>query len=147
MRIARRSTQVCTTSGSSPASAQQLAAAPRLGLALVGEVDVDPAGEEVLRVPLALAVPEQHQGRGDAVQPARGARAGHGAGPERRRGLADPDPVVQLAGGRGGPGAQLAVEHLDQAVVRGHSLGRPATGPQRPHALPPEALAQPVRRR
>ena len=41
--------------------AQQLAAAARLGLALRGEADVDPAGEEVLLVPVALAVPEQDQ--------------------------------------------------------------------------------------
>ena len=61
VRIARRSTLVCTTSGSRSVLAQQLAAAPGLGLALGGQVDVDPAGEQVLRVPLALAVPEQHQ--------------------------------------------------------------------------------------
>jgi hypothetical protein len=29
---------------------------------LVGQVDVDPAGEEVLQVPLALAVAKQHEG-------------------------------------------------------------------------------------
>ena len=42
---------------------QELAAAPGLRLALVGQVDVDPAGEQVLRVPLALPVTEQHQRR------------------------------------------------------------------------------------
>ena len=61
--IARRSSEVCTTSGSRPGSRQQLAAGLGLGAALVGQVDVDPAGEEVLRVPVALAVAEQHQGR------------------------------------------------------------------------------------
>ena len=40
----------------------QLAAAHRLGPALLGQVDVDPAGEEVLGVPVALAVAEQDQG-------------------------------------------------------------------------------------
>ena len=40
----------------------QRAAALRLGPALVAQRDVDPAGEEVLGVPLALAVAEQDQG-------------------------------------------------------------------------------------
>ena len=62
MVIARRWSEVCTTSGRSPASTQQLTAADRLGAALLGQVDVDPAGEEVLGVPLALAVAEQDQG-------------------------------------------------------------------------------------
>ena len=47
--------------GQDPRVAQLLAAAQRLGPALVGEVDVDPAGEEVLGVPDALAVAEQDQ--------------------------------------------------------------------------------------
>jgi hypothetical protein len=34
-----------------------------LGLAPVGQVDVDPAGEAVLEVPLALAVAQQDQAR------------------------------------------------------------------------------------
>ena len=49
---------------------EQLAAADRLGAALVGQVDVDPAGEEVLGVPLALAVAEQDQGVGHSTAPA-----------------------------------------------------------------------------
>jgi hypothetical protein len=40
----------------------QLTAAAGLGLTLRGQVDVDPAGEEVLGVPFALAVPQQYQG-------------------------------------------------------------------------------------
>ena len=40
---------------------EQLAAAPGLGLALGREVDVDPPGEEVLLVPVALPVAEQHE--------------------------------------------------------------------------------------
>ena len=39
--------------------AELLTAADRLGAALVGQRDVDPAGEEVLGVPVALAVAEQ----------------------------------------------------------------------------------------
>src|SRR5690606_26601787 len=33
----------------------------RLGLPLGGQVHIDPTGEEVLGVPLAFAVPQQHQ--------------------------------------------------------------------------------------
>ena len=40
---------------------EQLPAAHGLAAALVGQVDVDPAGEEVLGVPLALAVAEQDE--------------------------------------------------------------------------------------
>ena len=39
----------------------QLAAAHRLGATLLGEVDVDPAGEEVLLVPVGLAVAQQDE--------------------------------------------------------------------------------------
>ncbi|SHW84462.1 Uncharacterised protein [Mycobacteroides abscessus subsp. abscessus] len=42
---------------------QQLPAANGFGPALVSEVDVDPTGEQVLLVPLALAVTQQDQGR------------------------------------------------------------------------------------
>jgi hypothetical protein len=42
--------------------AQQLAAPAGLVLAPRRQVHVDPAGEQVLRVPLALAVAEQHEG-------------------------------------------------------------------------------------
>ncbi len=91
--MARLSSEVWTTSGSRPASAQQLAAAARLGHPLLGQVDVDPAGEQVLGVPLALAVAEQDQR-------VRGARDRHG-------------PILPHAGGlrparpRGpGPGAR-----------------------------------------
>jgi len=41
----------------------QFAAATRLGLALRRQIDVDPAGETILEVPLALAVAEQDQAR------------------------------------------------------------------------------------
>ena len=44
--------------------AQELARPDALGAALVVERDVDPPGEEVLGVPLALAVAEQDQGVG-----------------------------------------------------------------------------------
>ncbi len=44
-----------------PLGLDQLAAAARLGLALGGQVDVDPAGEAVLEVPLALAVAEEDE--------------------------------------------------------------------------------------
>ena len=40
---------------------QELAAGPGLGLAGRGQVDVDPAREQVLGVPGRLAVAEQHQ--------------------------------------------------------------------------------------
>jgi hypothetical protein len=52
---------------------QQLPAAPGLRLAGLGQVHVHPAGEQVLQVPVALAVPEQDQGGGGfshAVNPA-----------------------------------------------------------------------------
>ena len=38
-----------------------LAGAPGLGLALSGEVNVNPAGEPVVEIPLALAVAQQDQ--------------------------------------------------------------------------------------
>ena len=50
--------------GEQPGLTHQLAAALGLGAALLGQVDVDPAGEEVLGVPVALAVAEQDQGVG-----------------------------------------------------------------------------------
>jgi hypothetical protein len=37
------------------------AGAPGLGLALSGEVDVNPAGKAVVEIPLALAVAQQDQ--------------------------------------------------------------------------------------
>ena len=73
MRIARICSEVCTTSGSRSFSVEQLAAAHRLGLALLGQVDVHPAGEQVLEVPGALPVAEQDQGR-HAAQPTAAAR-------------------------------------------------------------------------
>ena len=42
-----------------PLGLQQLAGPLRLGLALVGQVDVGPAGEEVLLVPDALAMTQE----------------------------------------------------------------------------------------
>src|SRR5699024_10494037 len=49
--------------------AQLLAATQGLRAALLGQVDVDPAGEEVLGVPQALAVAEQDErvGHGSSV--------------------------------------------------------------------------------
>ena len=41
---------------------EQLTATSGLGLALGVQIDVDPAGEQVLRVPLTLAVAKQDQG-------------------------------------------------------------------------------------
>ena len=74
---------------------EQLTAPARLGRALLGQADVDPAGEEVLLVPVALAVPEQDEGgvlvvaRAHAAEPARnGVRAvgvsAYGRLPEER---------------------------------------------------------------
>jgi hypothetical protein len=40
---------------------QFLSGGARLGNALLGEIDVAPAGEEVLQIPLALAVTDEHQ--------------------------------------------------------------------------------------
>jgi len=40
----------------------QLASVPGLGTALLGQRHIDPAGEEILRIPFALAVAEQHKG-------------------------------------------------------------------------------------
>src|SRR3954454_7997751 len=45
---------------------QELATAPRLGFAGGRQTDVHPSGEQVLRIPLALAVTEQHQRRHEA---------------------------------------------------------------------------------
>jgi hypothetical protein len=57
--------------GHEAAVADELSRPFGFGAALVGEVDVDPAGEQVLGVPLALAVAEQDQ----AVRSTHGRRA------------------------------------------------------------------------
>ncbi len=54
-----------------PGLGDQLAAASRLGLALGRQVDIDPSGEAIFKIPLALAVAEQDQAR-------------HSVGPWRR---------------------------------------------------------------
>ena len=54
-----------------PAAAQILAALARLVAALFGQVDVDPAREQVLQVPGALAVAEHHERVRHAIPPAR----------------------------------------------------------------------------
>ena len=41
---------------------KEFSTADRLGDTLLIEVDVDPSGEEVLRIPLTLAVAEQDEG-------------------------------------------------------------------------------------
>ncbi len=61
VRIARTCTDVWTMSGSTPAAREIRAAAPGFLATMVGEVDVDPPGEEVLQVPVALAVAQQHE--------------------------------------------------------------------------------------
>ena len=60
--MARVRTEVCRIRRSrSSLGGQELAAGPGLGLAGRGQVDVDPAREEVLGVPGGLAVAEQDQ--------------------------------------------------------------------------------------
>src|SRR5690606_36671133 len=54
----------------------QLTAGGRLLTALVREVDVHPAGEQVLRIPFALAVAEQHECVGHALSLRGSARPG-----------------------------------------------------------------------
>ena len=56
----------------------QLAALRRLGLALGGQVDVHPAGEAVLQVPLALAMAQQDEGRQGRITPEAEALSGLG---------------------------------------------------------------------
>ncbi|BAW92153.1 phosphopantothenoylcysteine decarboxylase/phosphopantothenate/cysteine ligase [Actinomyces sp. Chiba101] len=71
----------------------------RLGAALLGQGDIDPTGEQVLRIPFALAVAEQHKGvsHGPILPGARAAREapgpirvirnwGQGPGGQRRSG-------------------------------------------------------------
>ncbi len=60
VRIARLRREVWTTSGMRSAS-RALAGALALGTALLGEGDIDPAGEEVLLVPFAFAVARQDE--------------------------------------------------------------------------------------
>ena len=60
--IARVSTRGVQDVGQQPRLAQQLARARGFGLAELGEPDVHPTGEQVLLVPFAVAVAEQHQG-------------------------------------------------------------------------------------
>ena len=63
MRIARIWTEVCRTSGSRSASRSNRTTAHRLSGTHVGQVDVHPPGEQILRIPVALPVTEQHQRR------------------------------------------------------------------------------------
>ena len=44
-----------------PSALQQPAGLARFVAALLGQVDVDPAGEQVLEIPDALAVTQQHE--------------------------------------------------------------------------------------
>ena len=71
--MARLSSDVCETSGEMPGLAQQVGAALGLGEALLVEVDVDPAGEQVLRVPFAVPVAQQDErvGHGRRTEPYR----------------------------------------------------------------------------
>src|SRR5690606_18109309 len=72
---------------------QEVTAAKGFVGALVGQRDIDPAGEEVLGVPVALAVAEQDKGVGH------GAILSHGDGD--RRGTCDPwDAVARDGAGR-----------------------------------------------
>ena len=59
--MARFSTRGVQDVGQQVVLGQQLAAADGLGPALVVEVNVHPAGEQVLRVPFAVAVAQQDQ--------------------------------------------------------------------------------------
>lgn len=133
MRIARFWSEVCTTSGSRPAVLEQLTAADRLLLALVREVYVHPSGEQVLRVPFALAVAEEDQlvrcvGHGSErnrtrVATARPAKGRTGTGPESGRGPTI-DGRRQLSGGRGIPlrNVRTAAGPLTQGRPAAHSV-------------------------
>jgi hypothetical protein len=50
--------------GQQPGLDELLAAGDRLLATLLGQRDIDPAGEQVLRVPFALSVAQQDQGAG-----------------------------------------------------------------------------------
>ena len=60
--------------GEDPGLGEQLAAAPGLVLALLGQADVHPSGEQVQFVPLALAVAEQDESAGHALSLRRAGR-------------------------------------------------------------------------
>ena len=55
--------------GQQPVLDEQLAAAARLVLAGLAQADVDPSGEQVLLVPFALTVAEQHKRGHEAILP------------------------------------------------------------------------------
>ena len=61
VRCARFSAEVKATSKRSPCALSLLPGGARLGDALLGQVDVAPAGEQVLQVPFALAVAHEHE--------------------------------------------------------------------------------------
>ena len=108
--MARRSTEVCSDVGQQALGLEQLGAALGLADALLVDVDVHPAGEQVLGVPFALAVAEQDQ------------RCSHGAslaalGPPGDRSV----PAKPIGGVRGL--AESAHEHRRIAVVTGASSG------------------------
>ena len=81
-------TEVCRIRRSSPGSSrQQPAPVAGLGLAQLGEVDVDPPREQVLRVPGGLAVAEKDQVEHALIVCDRGGRPADDPGlvPARRR--------------------------------------------------------------
>ena len=61
VRCARLSADVKATSKLKPLRLELAAGRARLRDALLGQVDVAPAGEQVLQVPLALAVAHEHE--------------------------------------------------------------------------------------
>ena len=61
MRIARTCSDVCRMSGRTLGAREIATAAAGFVAALLGQVDVDPPGEQVLQVPLALPVAKQDE--------------------------------------------------------------------------------------
>ena len=59
VRIARFKTEVNAMSNENPSALSKLTRLLGLGLALVGQIDVGPAGEEVFLVPDALAMTQK----------------------------------------------------------------------------------------
>ncbi len=55
------SAEVKATSNLMPLAFKLAAGLARLGDALVGQIDIAPAGEQVLQVPVALAVTHEHE--------------------------------------------------------------------------------------
>src|SRR5450755_2218914 len=101
--------------GADAALREQPATARSLGFAFRRQVDVNPAGEEVLRVPFAFAVPQQYQGSHASIFPSSVRR--DDATPVSAR-FDDADPTLSSTTAALRSGRSFAARHVPAATPR-----------------------------